>query len=435
MNRLSGSVVGPIIEAWEELRINRGRIILSLIGVAAAVWAMASVLALGQIVSNTSEQLTAVWNGRNGTVMVQVFSNSDSSSPSSDGRNSSTVGNDRQTDQLTATVEKTVELMKPTIWTRRSQFNAPISAPGILDCLPNAWGGCWEDDPTFFAVDPGYQKIFAQHLILGRNLEPRDAQLRMNPAVVNESMWQWLGTPDLASHPRFRLKKAPNIALTIVGVVRDTSPTVQPEVFVPYEVYNEQMRATVSPGAVSLDFAVLSPPEQAEKASTTLHAVVAAQLDDTWTVSSFYSDTSNQARQQTNRMITSVIAVIGGIVIALGALGLLTVSIVTVKQRVREIGIRRAMGASARRVFLSVFLESVVATTVAGFIGVALSVATLRLTPLDQILDLPVSMDNIPYPMTAALLGVLIAAGVGALAGIIPATIAIKIKPIDAIRY
>lgn len=50
-------------------------------------------------------------------------------------------------------------------------------------------------------------------------------------------------------------------------------------------------------------------------------------------------------------------------------------------------------------------------------------------------MDIPFKTTNIGYPMSAALLGVAIAAGVGALAGIIPATIAVRIKPIDAIRF
>ncbi|WP_302786502.1 ABC transporter permease, partial [Actinotignum sanguinis] len=139
--------------------------------------------------------------------------------------------------------------------------------------------------------------------------------------------------------------------------------------------------------------------------------------------------------ESTERQVTAIIAAIGGIVILVGALGLLTVSIVTMKQRVREMGIRRAMGASARRIFTSVFLESVVATTAAGFIGVIASIVTIRTAPLARWLDLPFSVDSVGYPVLAAFIGLAISAGVGALCGIIPATMALRIKPIDAIRF
>src|SRR5690606_24926714 len=66
------------------------------------------------------------------------------------------------------------------------------------------------------------------------------------------------------------------------------------------------------------------------------------------------------------------------LVLLLGALGLLNIALVTVRHRIREIGIRRSFGATAGRIFTSVLLESVVATTVAGAIGVLVSVLLVR---------------------------------------------------------
>lgn len=80
------------------------------------------------------------------------------------------------------------------------------------------------------------------------------------------------------------------------------------------------------------------------------------------------------------------------------------------------------------------------ATTVAGFVGVILSVFTIRVVP--QLVsasflpgELGMVAENVAYPMQAALLGVIISAGVGALCGIIPATVAVRMRPIDAIRF
>ena len=125
--------------------------------------------------------------------------------------------------------------------------------------------------------------------------------------------------------------------------------------------------------------------------------------------------------------------IVGGIVILLGALGLLNVAIVTVRQRIREIGIRRAMGASAKRVFFAVFMESVVATFVAGVIGVGLAIVIVRFLPLES-LDI-VLQGKPAFPVNAAISGVAISTAIGALCGIIPALAAVRVKPIDAIRY
>jgi len=104
------------------------------------------------------------------------------------------------------------------------------------------------------------------------------------------------------------------------------------------------------------------------------------------------------------------------------------------RQRVREIGVRRAFGATSGRVFFSVFLESLVATTVAGLVGIAIVVAVLRsdwvVTSLFYgIQDVP------PFPMRAAFVGLAASILVGAVAGFIPALVALRVKVIDAIRF
>ena len=125
---------------------------------------------------------------------------------------------------------------------------------------------------------------------------------------------------------------------------------------------------------------------------------------------------------------------VAGLVLLLGALGLVNIALVTVRQRIREIGIRRSFGATAGRVFFAVMMESVVASVAAGVIGVAVAVLIVQ-SPFVQeklatgIIDVP------PFPVEAALLGLGASAFVGTLAGLLPALVAVRVKVIDAIRY
>lgn len=96
---------------------------------------------------------------------------------------------------------------------------------------------------------------------------------------------------------------------------------------------------------------------------------------------------------------------------------------------------RRALGASSARVFAAVVLESVCATAVAGLIGVAAAVALVVNLPLETVLR-DADISDVPaFSFSAALETFLAAVAVGALAGLIPATIAVRSKVIDAIRY
>src|SRR5690606_3924566 len=66
------------------------------------------------------------------------------------------------------------------------------------------------------------------------------------------------------------------------------------------------------------------------------------------------------------------------LILLLGALGLVNISLVTVRFRVREIGIRRSYGATGGRIFVGVLMESVVATVLAGAVGVTAAVALVK---------------------------------------------------------
>lgn len=125
---------------------------------------------------------------------------------------------------------------------------------------------------------------------------------------------------------------------------------------------------------------------------------------------------------------------IGTLLLLLGALSLVNIALVTVRQRIREIGIRRSFGATSARVFFSIMLESVVGTALAGLIGVAIAVAVVRALPMETWLGFAIE-DVPPFPLGVAVTGLVAATAVGALAGLVPALVAVRVKPIDAIRY
>jgi putative ABC transport system permease protein len=130
-----------------------------------------------------------------------------------------------------------------------------------------------------------------------------------------------------------------------------------------------------------------------------------------------------------------VVGGVAGLVLFLGALSLVNISLVTVRQRIREIGIRRSFGATAGRVFFAVMMESVVATLVAGAVGVAVSVAIVENPWVQDKISQGSTIDLPAFPIDAAILGLVCAMAVGVLAGLLPAVAAVRFKVIDAIRY
>jgi putative ABC transport system permease protein len=122
-----------------------------------------------------------------------------------------------------------------------------------------------------------------------------------------------------------------------------------------------------------------------------------------------------------------------------GVIGVSNIMLVIIKERTKEIGIQRALGATPKVIISQIIQESVFLTTVAGYIGLSLGVGLLEL--VSRMMQNPNAkpddrtfFSNPEISLTIALsaLGVLIIAGL--FAGLIPATRAIKIKPIEALR-
>jgi len=122
---------------------------------------------------------------------------------------------------------------------------------------------------------------------------------------------------------------------------------------------------------------------------------------------------------------------VGLVTLALGAMGVVNIMLVSVAERTREIGLRKALGATRRNILFQFFLEGLMLTAISGGIGVAGAYAVTRLLELAP----PIDGFELPhiYPASAALaMGTLAAAGI--IAGLYPARRAALLTPVEALR-
>lgn len=131
---------------------------------------------------------------------------------------------------------------------------------------------------------------------------------------------------------------------------------------------------------------------------------------------------------EVTKTFTTLLTGIAAISLIVGGIGIMNIMLVTVTERTREIGIRKALGAKRKEIISQFLLESVMLTIVGGFMGVALGI-TLSLFLTDKFaLPRTISYESIG-------LAVIVSCVIGIIFGIYPAYKASKLQPIEALRY
>jgi putative ABC transport system permease protein len=392
-------LVSALVEAWQELRINKTRILLALVGVALSVAALTSVVGVGNLAREGFKASSEKNGGRSATLGLGVYG------PSQPGPR-----------KLEAAYQGIIQRYGITHYTNVSQAQQQFQFPHGVQLV------------QMQVVDPGYGVIHRLEVSQGSWFADNDEE-RLAPAVVvSEAFYNAAGRPNLVTDPKVKLLGTQETTAVMIGVVPDQYPEMPPSAYI---LTGAAEKAGVASVVGAGQFKLWVQDEQAEA----LQAAVAADLKRQFPGMQVQVQRTDYASNgDPFATVQLAVAGIAGVVLLLGAVGMLNISMVTVRYRVREIGIRRSFGATSRRIFLGVMLESAVATAVAGAAGVMLAVAVVK-HPWIESKIAPGLSEYPAFPVEAALLGLGSAVLVGALAGAIPALVAVRVKVIDAIRF
>lgn len=393
-----------LVEAWQELRIHKLRVLLSLIGVGVAVCSLTAAVAVGTIAKQGLVEQYEKESGRPAMFSMYPYSNSGEQLPTATTR---------------AAFAKTMD-----------KFDITYYSTVVDSSFASELGGK-RREISVRAVDPPYADMFRLVPEQGRWLTTQDAD-NLSPAVVVDARFlkaSGLGPNSLPA--TVTLQGDREVTATIVGQLPKDTNSGLPTVFMLPEAYDRWFGANQDMGAASYQMWV---PVTGSKA---LRNAVAQQLRSQLPgaqIDLSRNDYRANGGGDQFREFKYVVGGIGLLILGLGALSLLNIALVTIKQRVREIGIRRSFGATSGRIFFSVMMESIVATLVAGVVGIVAAVGIvnspfIREHLFDNVTDIPA------FPASAALIGLAVSLGVGALAGLLPALVAVRVRIIDAIRF
>ena len=407
-------------EIWVTITRNKTRSLLTCFGVFWGILMLVILLGSGRGMQN------GIMRSVNGFATNSAFFFADRTSESYKGFNKG-----RQWDMRNRDVEsirrevKELSAISPIIWGNSSDKNIVY---GMMSGTFNVKG-----------VHPDYFQIETQKLFHGRLLNEVDERERRKVCLIGTKVKEVLFKEEDPCGSYIRVN---GIYYQVVGVVQQRASGVniggrsEECVFLPFST----MQQTLNQGDIIHFLCVAAKPDvQMLPVINKIKSIIKEQ--------NFISQTDPQAVSAINLAaqfetfnnaflgIDILIWIVGVGTLLAGIIGVSNIMMVTVKERTKEIGVRRALGAKPWNIISQIMSESLLITAMAGLMG--LTVGVFLLDVVDQLIGDPVGETMLLHPAVSiqvALAATSILLLAGLLAGLIPAWRAMQIKAIDAIR-
>ena len=338
-------------------------------------------------------------------------------------------------DMLTVTIsdDKGLPIDMETLndWTQ-NQAAIGLTAPSITASVTGKYGSD-SDSFTVYGTNAFYDDIAGLKLCMGRFLNSADVSSHTRVCVLNyKAATDLIGYTDCIGEQI----SFDGMKFTIVGVLAESesiTTSMRSSGYIAYVPYPSLMRLSDSVSEAVTTFVVSAPEgrsiDSTEAALKQLLMERFEQDEDAFSVSSM--NILEEAMSSITSILSILLGGIAGISLIVGGIGIMNIMLVTVTERTREIGIRKAIGASRGTILRQFLTEAVVLCMLGCAIGIFLSWTILRIAAvIASSLSMSFSLNG---TVVAVAVGFCILIGV--VFGLYPANKAAKMKPIDALHY
>ncbi len=285
-----------------------------------------------------------------------------------------------------------------------------------------------ERDIRILGVYPQYETVRNLVIVSGRFFDQQDEQSHNKVGVVTQKMAEDIyGSPAGAIGKVIKLSGLP---FTIIGTFKERVDTFgQSEVTdntmaIPYTVARYFSETTT----VKQIFFSVSDPSLVVPATAQIKKVIRSRHrpESVYNVENLTQLVA--LADKVANMLTLMLLLISMVVLLVSGIGIMNIMLATVSARIREIGIRKAIGATNREIRLQFLSEAILISLVGGFIGVFVGLA------------LPYSVRffteyRLPISGLSAIVAIVVSSLVGILFGTVPAARAAKLDPVESLRY
>jgi putative ABC transport system permease protein len=311
----------------------------------------------------------------------------------------------------------------------REQVPGIVAASPVLDLDERVpVGDGKERDMRILGVYPEYRNVRNLVVVSGRFFDPQDEQSHNKVGLITEKLaLELYGSQEAAIGRVIPLSHLP---FTIVGTFRERVNTfgeseVTTSTFViPYTV----ARYFTESSTVKLIYFSVADPSMVEPVTEQVHRVIQSRHRS----ESVYSVTNLTqlvaVADKTANALTMVLLAVAAVVLLVSGIGIMNIMLATVSARIREIGIRKALGATNREIRFQFLSEAILISVGGGLLGVVIGLAV------------PYSVRflteyRIPISGLSAIVAIVVSSLVGVLFGTVPAARAARLDPVESLRY
>jgi putative ABC transport system permease protein len=319
---------------------------------------------------------------------------------------------------------------------------APRAQAGGYRGLDNVTRGVKTGAFNLYGDTPDYVKIEPTRIVQGRNINWRDIEEKRKVCFIGDQVRKTLyeeGEAVIGSYIRVQ-----GINYKVVGLYKsmneDPNQAEEQEkaITIPLTTFQQAYNWGEVVGWLSMAAKSNIPATEMEaEVRTVLKQRLKVHPQDDRAFGSFNKE---EAFKRMTGLLTGIQVlslIVGVLTLLAGAIGVSNIMLVIVKERTREFGVRRAIGAEPFSIVKQVILESMVLTVSAGILGIILGVWSLEgvAAIMNQSAGQSAFFRNpgVKLPIVLVAFGILVFSGI--LAGLIPARRAISVKPVDALRF
>ncbi len=311
----------------------------------------------------------------------------------------------------------------------RAQVPGVVAASPVVTLSERVpLGNGQEREVQILGVYPEYLRVRNLVVLSGRFFDAEDSQAHNKVGLITEKMAiEVYGSTQAATGKIIKLTGLP---FTIIGTFKervntfDQSEVVGSTILIPYTV----SRYFIDTPTVKLMYFSMEDPSMVVSATAQIKRVLQSRHRAESAYDVVNSTELLAVADRSATMLSWMLLLISAVTLLVGGIGIMNIMLATVTSRIREIGIRKAIGATNREIRFQFLAEAILISLIGGFAGIVIGLAIPYSVRFLTEYRIPIS----GYP---AIIALVVSSVVGVVFGTVPATRAAQLDPVESLRY